>query len=53
MIAHAAIAPCIHVHGGSRAHPNTPCNLLNQLPKKLVTCVAASLTIAPKRRHLE
>ena len=38
-----------HAH----AYPDGSCDSLNLLPKKLVTCVAASLARPPKRRHLE
>ena len=37
----------------AHAHPGRSCDSFNQLAKKLVTCLAASLAKAPKRRRLE
>ena len=41
-------------HSGSRvhAHPGRSCDSFNQLSKKLITCLVASLARARKRRHL-
>ena len=44
----AGVVALVHAH----AHPGRSCDSFNQLAKKFVTCLVASLTRARKRRHL-
>ena len=52
-IGHVAVKYGRLKHERACAHPDRSCDSLNQLPKKHVTCVAASLARAPKGRRLE